>query len=310
MRIVDVVIIGSGPAGYTAAIYLGRAGIKPVLVSGLLEPGGALMKTGLVENFPGFEQGIEGPVLMQKMQKQAEKFFAQIISDDVVDIDFSDKIKLLKLSDGSALQARAVIIASGAKYRHLDIPGEAQFAGKGVSYCATCDGFFFSGKEVIVVGGGDTAIGEAIFLSSLAAKVTVIHRRDQLRATKTLIDKANSISNIEFIWDSVVAEIEGDESGVKGIIIKNAKASEKRTFACQGVFIAIGHNPSTAIFQNKLDLDDNGYIKVKANNTSTSEKGVFAAGDCTDGKYRQAVIASAGGAKAALDVDEYLKEID
>ncbi|MDR2748647.1 MAG: thioredoxin-disulfide reductase [Bifidobacteriaceae bacterium] len=303
----DVVIIGSGPAGYTAGIYLGRAGIKPVLISGLLEPGGSLMKTGIVENYPGFHDGIAGPDLMDKMEAQAKKFSTDIIPDDVVEVDLKSDIKKITLSSGESILAKSVIIATGAKYRHLGIASEEEFAGRGVSYCATCDGFFFSGKQVAVVGGGDTAVGEAIYLSSICSRVTVIHRRDQLRATKTLANRAKAIENIEFIWDSKVSKIEGDDSGVTKLQLENVHGSEKRSLDCAGVFIAIGHTPSTSIFENQIDMDSSGYIIVNDKGTQTSCKGVFAAGDCVDGKYRQAVIAAASGAKAALDADEHLQ---
>jgi thioredoxin reductase (NADPH) len=308
-NIKDVAIIGSGPAGYTAGVYLGRAGISPTLISGLLEPGGSLMKTGSVENYPGFQDGIAGPDLMDKMRSQAEKFNTSIIPDDAADVDLKSDIKKITLSDGETIFAKSVIIATGAKYRHLESPGEEEFAGKGVSYCATCDGFFFSGKEVAVVGGGDTAIGEAIYLSSLCSKVLVIHRRDQLRATKTLANKAKSINNIEFIWDSKVSSILGDEKGVNKLQIENVRGSEKRSLECSGVFIAIGHTPSTSLFRGQIEMDENGYILTSGKSTITSIPGVFAAGDCVDGKYRQAVIAAASGAKAALDADEFLQNI-
>ncbi|MDR2799328.1 MAG: thioredoxin-disulfide reductase [Bifidobacteriaceae bacterium] len=305
----DVVIIGSGPAGYTAGIYLGRAGIKPVLMTGLLEPGGSLMKTGAVENYPGFHEGIAGPDLMDKMQAQAEKFNTVIIPDDADEVDLKSDIKKITMSDRQTILAKSVIVATGATYRNLGIPGEEEYLGRGVSYCATCDGFFFSGKEVAVVGGGDTAIGEAIYLSSLCSKVSVIHRRDQLRATKTIADKAKSIENIEFVWDSKVSSILGDNAGVKKLQIENVRGSEKRSLDCSGVFIAIGHTPSTSLFKGQIEMDENGYILTREKSTLTSLPGVFAAGDCVDGKYRQAVIAAASGAKAALDADEFLQNI-
>ncbi|MDR3128352.1 MAG: thioredoxin-disulfide reductase [Bifidobacteriaceae bacterium] len=305
----DVIIIGSGPAGYTAAIYLGRAGIKPVLISGLLDSGGALMNTGLVENYAGFPDGIPGPELMQNMQSQAKKFNTDILVDDVIEVDFASDIKTLTLSDNSILKTKAVIVTTGAKYRHLGVLGEDEFAGKGVSYCATCDGFFFKDKAVAVVGGGDTAVGEAIFLSSLASKVTIIHRRDQLRATATIAAKAKSIPNIEFAWDSIVEEVKGDDAGVKSLELKNVHSLAKSQIDCSGVFVAIGHNPSTGIFRGKLKLNDLGYVIVNSPSTATSQLGVFAAGDCVDSKYRQAIIAAASGAKAALDVDEFLKGV-
>ncbi|MEM4134011.1 MAG: thioredoxin-disulfide reductase [Candidatus Micrarchaeia archaeon] len=306
MEIENVIIIGSGPAGLTAAIYAARAELKPIVISGM-QPGGQISQTTLVENFPGFPDGIMGPELMDNMRKQAEKFGTRFIDEEVVSVDFRNRPFTIK-TETNELKAKAVIIATGATAKWLGVPGESKLIGKGVSGCATCDGFFFKGKDVAVIGGGDTALEDAIFLTKFANSVTIIHRRDQLRATKIMQERAFANQKIKFIWDTVVTEILGEEK-VTGIRIKNVKTGEEKEMKIDGVFIAIGHSPATNLFKGQIEIDENGYI-IKKENTETSIKGVFVAGDVADKRYKQAIAAAGDGCKAAIDVEKYLQEKD
>ncbi|MEM3702547.1 MAG: thioredoxin-disulfide reductase [Candidatus Micrarchaeia archaeon] len=306
MEIENVIIIGSGPAGLTAAIYAARAELKPIVISGM-QPGGQISQTTLVENYPGFPDGIMGPELMDNMRKQAEKFGTRFIDEEVVSVDFRNRPFTIK-TETKELKSKAVIIASGATAKWLGVPGESKLIGKGVSGCATCDGFFFKGKDVAVIGGGDTALEDAIFLTKFANSVTIIHRRDQLRASKIMQEKAFANQKIKFIWDTVVTEIIGEEK-VTGIRIKNVKTGEEKEMKIDGVFVAIGHSPATNLFKGQIEIDENGYI-IKKENTETSVKGVFVAGDVADKRYKQAIAAAGDGCKAAIDVEKYLQEKD
>ncbi|HUT06234.1 MAG TPA: thioredoxin-disulfide reductase [Nitrosopumilaceae archaeon] len=300
----DVVIIGAGPSGYTAGIYCSRAGYDTLILSGIL-PGGQLVNTTEVENYPGFENGIMGPDLMIEMRKQTQRMGTTIIDDEVVNVDFRNSpFKILSASE--EYEGRAVIIATGANPRKLGLEGEKNFAGKGVSYCATCDGPFFRNQELIVVGGGDSAIEEATFLTKFASKIHLVHRRSELRASKIMQERALNNEKIDFHWDSEVIDIKGDQKMQKGII-RNIKTNEKTNLDVGGLFVAIGHTPNTALFKNQIDLDDEGYIKLK-NKTHTNIEGVFAAGDVHDRTYRQAITAAGFGCMAAIDVDKYLTE--
>lgn len=300
-----VLIIGSGPAGLTAAIYAARAELEPLMIEGV-ERGGQLMITTDVENYPGFSDGIMGPELMEQMRKQAERFGTRIVSSDVTAVDFSEQP--FKVSVGSdEYTADSIIISTGASARWLGIEGEARLRGYGVSACATCDGFFFREKELIVVGGGDTAMEEALFLTKFASKVTIIHRRDEFRASPIMVKRAVNHPNIDIIWDSVVEEVLGDTL-VTGALIRNVKTDEVTTFNADGIFIAIGHVPNTKVFDGVLDLDDTGYILTEPGTPVTSITGVFAAGDVTDKIYRQAVTAAGMGCQAALDAARFLDE--
>lgn len=299
-----VIIIGAGPAGYTAGIYSSRARHDTLILSGIL-PGGQLVNTTDVENYPGFENGIMGPDLMITMRKQTERMGAKIIDDEVVKVDF--KNKPFKVSTASTeYQADAVIIGTGANPRKLGLEGEQTFAGKGVSYCATCDGPFFRNLELVVVGGGDSAIEEATFLTKFATKVHLVHRRKELRASKIMQERAMNNSKIDFHWNSAVEEITGNEK-VQQVILKDVQSNEKSTLDVGGVFVAIGHEPNTKLFQDQVELDNQGYVVLK-NLTETSVPGVFAAGDVHDHRYRQAVTAAGYGCMAAIDVDKYLTE--
>ncbi len=300
----DVIIIGAGPAGYTAGIYCSRARHDTLIISGLL-PGGQLMNTTDVENYPGFEDGVMGPELMLTMRKQAERMKTTIMDDVVVNVDF--RAKPFKVLTGSEeYEAKAVIVCTGATPRKIGIEGEQTFSGKGVSYCATCDGAFFRNQDIAVVGGGDTCMEEAIFLTKFASKVHIIHRRDEFRASKIMQDRALSNENIEVHWNSVIDDIKGDQK-VQQIILKDTKTGENKTLEMGGVFVAIGHEPNTDLFKNQLEMDENGYI-IQKENTQTSVKGVFTAGDVHDHRYRQAVTAAGFGCMSAIDVDKYLSE--
>jgi len=301
----DVVIVGSGPSGYTAAIYAARAGYAPVVIAGAVNTGGALMNTTEVENFPGFPEAIMGPELMEKMQAQAEKFGAKIIFDDAVKLELTQPVKTIWTGNEEEYRARAVILALGSEYRHLDVAGEDRLAGHGVSYCATCDGFFFGDQDIVVVGGGDSALEEANFLTRFARKVTVVHRRNQLRASKIMQERAFANPKIEFAWNSKVDEILGDDS-VTGVRLQDTVTGEKRTLPVTGVFIAIGHDPRTPVLEGQVQLDAGGYIVVDGRSSRTNLPGVFACGDVVDHTYRQAVTAAASGCVAALDAQEYL----
>ena len=305
----DVIIIGSGPAGYTAAIYLGRAGYHPVVIAGALTPGGQLVNTTEVENFPGFPDGIMGPDLMDAMRKQAERFGAEIVYDDVVSADVQGDSKRVVLDGGDTYTARAVIVATGSQVRKLGVPGEAEYSGRGVSYCATCDGFFFRGKPIVVVGGGDSALTEADFLSRFGSSVTVIHRRDTFRASRILVDRAEKNPKIDFRMNAVVERVNGDdESGAHSVTIRDTVTGDTTEIPANGVFVAIGHTPATEFLHDALQLDEHGYITVDGASTRTSVPGVFAAGDVVDGVYRQAISAAGMGCRAALDAQAYLAE--
>lgn len=300
----DVVIIGAGPSGYTAGIYCARAGYDTLILSGLL-PGGQLVNTTEVENYPGFENGIMGPDLMIDMRKQSQRMGTTIIDDVVVDVDFRRKpYKVLTASE--EFEGRAVIIATGANPRKLGVEGEETFSGKGVSYCATCDGPFFRNQEILVVGGGDSAIEEATFLTKFASNVHLIHRRGELRASKIMQERAFNNEKIKFHFDSAVTEIKGDQK-IQQAVLKNLKTNEETTLDAGGLFVAIGHVPNTQLFKSQIDLDDEGYIVLK-NKTHTNMEGIFAAGDVHDRSYRQAITAAAFGCMAAIDVDKYLTE--
>jgi len=302
-----VVIMGSGPAGLTAALYSARADLEPIVFEGM-EAGGQLTLTTDVENYPGFPEGVLGPELMSSMKKQAERFGAQIVFGEVTNIDFTER-PFKVTTNGKELFADTFIISSGASAKMLGLDSEKDLLGYGVSTCATCDGFFFKDKEIVVVGGGDTAIEEALFLTKFGTKVTVIHRRDELRASKIMQDRAFANKKIEFIWDTVVEEIIGDrESGVSAVKVKNVKTDETSEVPCQGFFVAIGHTPNTKIFEGKLQMDENGYIITKEGSTQTNVPGVFAAGDVQDHIYRQAITAAGTGCMAAIDAERFLTE--
>jgi thioredoxin reductase (NADPH) len=300
----DVIIIGAGPAGYTAGIYCSRARRDTLILSGIL-PGGQLVNTTEVENYPGFENGIMGPDLMVAMRKQTERMGATIIDDEVIDVDFRHKpFKILTASE--EYECKAVIIATGASPRKLGLAGEQTFGGKGVSYCATCDGPFFRNQEIVVVGGGDSAIEEATFLTKFASKVHLVHRKHELRASKVMQERAFSNSKIQLHWNSIVLDIAG-ENKVQNVTLIDTKSSQKSTIPVGAVFVAIGHEPNTKIFVDRIELDEQGYIKLK-DHTKTNIPGVFAAGDVHDHRYRQAVTAAGFGCMAAIDVDKYLTE--
>ena len=302
-----MVIIGSGAAGLTAAIYASRANLKPLIIEGP-EPGGQLTITSDVENFPGFADPVAGPDLMAAMRKQAERMGVDVVSGRVTRVDLSSRPFSLEV-DGRGIAARSLIVATGASAQWLGLSSESALRGKGVSACATCDGFFFRGKEIAVVGGGDTAIEEALYLTNFASKVTVVHRRDELRASKIMQERALSNRKIEFAWNSVVDEILDVSGGeVTGLKLKDTKSGELRQLSCQGVFIAIGHKPSTEIFRGQLAMDEAGYIETKKSSMETSVAGVFAAGDCQDKKYRQAVTAAGTGCMAAIDAERWLQD--
>ena len=300
----DVVIIGAGPSGYTAGIYCSRAGYDTLILSGIL-PGGQLVNTTEVENYPGFENGIMGPDLMIDMRKQSQRMGTTIIDDEVVNVDFRHKpFKVLTASE--EYEGRAVIIATGANPRKMGLEGEQTFAGKGVSYCATCDGPFFRNMELVVVGGGDSAIEEATFLTKFATTVHLVHRREELRASKVMQERALNNEKIKFHWNSAVTDIKGDQK-MQQAVLKNLKTNEESTIDVGGLFVAIGHEPNTKLFKNQIDLDDKGYVALK-DKTHTNVEGVFAAGDVHDRNYRQAITAAAFGCMAAIDVDKYLTE--
>lgn len=300
-----VLIIGSGPAGYTAAIYAARAGLDPLLVTGM-QPGGQLTITTEVENYPGFADIIQGPWLMDQMKAQAEHVGTRIVSDFITDVTLSARPFTAQSDSGTTYTADTLIIATGATARWLGLPSEEAFQGKGVSACATCDGFFYRGKEVAVIGGGNTAVEEALFLTNFCKKVTLVHRRDELRAEKILQQRLFENDKVEVIWDSALEEILGDETGVTALRLKNLKSKNETKLPVHGVFIAIGHEPATGIFKGKLEMDKTGYIITAGDSTATSIQGVFAAGDVTDHVYRQAVTAAGMGCMAALEADRFL----
>ena len=303
----EIIIVGSGPAGYTAAIYAGRAEMKPLVIAGQLDAGGALMTTTEVENFPGFPAGIQGPDLMATMQEQAERFGAEILFEDAVSVELDGAIKTVTVEDGTVYRAKALIIATGSAYRNLGVEGEDRLSGKGVSWCATCDGFFFKDKEIVVVGGGDSAVEEATFLTRFADKVTLVHRRDALRASKIMARRAEADEKLEFAWNSQVVSINGDDA-VESVTLLDTETGQERTLPVSAVFEAIGHVPRSDLFVGKLDLDPQGYILTQGRSTLTSIPGVFAAGDVVDHTYRQAVTAAGSGCQAALDAERWLAD--
>lgn len=302
----DVVIIGSGPAGYTAALYAARARLSPLVFEGSVTSGGALMNTTDVENYPGFPDGVLGPDLMDAIRKQAEHFGAELVPDDVTEVDLTASPKVIRAS-GDTFLAKAVIIATGSSYRELGVPGEKRLSGHGVSWCATCDGFFFRDQDIAVAGGGDSAMEEATFLTRFARSVTVIHRRDALRASKIMQDRALANPKIRFAWDSEVAEVVGEDR-VTGLRLRHVKTGAESTLEVSGIFIAIGHDPRSELFTGVLATDAEGYLLVDQPSTRTAIEGVFAAGDVVDHTYRQAVTAAGTGCAAALDAERWLAD--
>ena len=310
-RLVRCAIVGSGPAGYTAAIYAARALLNPILIAGI-QPGGQLTITTDVENYPGFADVIQGPWLMDQMRAQAEHVGTELINDIVLEADLSHRPFTLKLDSGAVIKAETLIIATGAQAKWLGLPSEQKFQGFGVSACATCDGFFYRGREVVVVGGGNTAVEEALFLTNFASKVTVVHRRDEFRAERILQERLFANPKIEVIWNSGVDEVNGtsDPLGVTGVVLKDLNTGATREVACDGLFVAIGHAPASALFKGQLEMDAAGYLKIKPGTASTAVKGVYAAGDVTDDVYRQAVTAAGMGCMAALEAVRFLAEED
>lgn len=306
MSVRDIIIIGSGPAGYTAAIYTARAGLNPLLIAGEVTAGGALMNTTEVENFPGFPEGIQGPDLMANMLAQAERFGCEILYEDALEVSLAGEEKKVVTSEGEYL-ARRVILSMGSEYRKLNVPGEAELSGRGVSYCATCDGFFFKDQHLAVVGGGDSAMEEALFLTKFAKKVTVIHRRDQLRASQIMAERAAANPKIDFAWNSTVAQING-ENKVESLTLKSTVDGTESTLDATGVFVAIGHEPRSQLVNGQVDLDEAGYVRVNEPGTATNLKDVFACGDLVDHTYRQAITAAGSGCRAALDAERSLAD--
>ncbi|HET9082386.1 MAG TPA: thioredoxin-disulfide reductase [Trebonia sp.] len=300
----DVIIVGSGPAGYTAAVYTARAGLAPLVFEGSVTAGGALMQTTEVENFPGFPDAVLGPDLMGSMRKQAQRFGAELVADDVTSVDLLASPKVVRAGE-LEYRAHAVIIATGSQYRQLGVPGEKELSGHGVSWCATCDGFFFRDQDIAVIGGGDSALEEALFLTRFARSVTVIHRREALRASKVMQDRALANPKIRFLWDSVVTEIAG-EGKVSGVKVRDVKTGREQTVAVTGVFEAIGHDPRSELFAGQLAADADGYLLVESPSTRTAVEGVFACGDVVDRTYQQAVTAAGAGCSAAIDAERWL----
>ena len=304
-KVHEVVIVGSGPAGYTAAIYAARAQLSPILYEGSVTAGGALMNTTEVENFPGFTDAIMGPDLMESMRKQALRFGATILTDDIVEMDLSSQIKVLKDGSGNTVRTRSVILAMGSAYREIGLPNEKRLSGRGVSWCATCDGFFFRDQEIAVVGGGDSAVEEATFLTRFASKVVLIHRRDSLRASKIMAERALANSKIEFLWNHEVVDVFG-ENKVDSLQLRNTVTGELSTRAFSGMFVAIGHDPRSELVKGQINTDAEGYVEVIGNSTLTNQEGVFACGDLVDHTYRQAITAAGSGCQAALDAERFL----
>ena len=302
----DVIVIGSGPAGYTAALYAARARLSPLVFEGSVTSGGALMNTTDVENYPGFPDGVLGPDLMDQLRKQAERFGAELLAEDVTEVDLTATPKVVRAGEDIYL-ARTVIIATGSGYRELGVPGEKRLSGHGVSWCATCDGFFFREQDIAVIGGGDTAMEEATFLTRFARSVTIVHRRDTLRASKIMQDRASSNPKIRFVWDSEVADVLGEDR-VTGLRLKNVKTGEESVLEVTGLFVAIGHDPRSELFKDQLATDADGYLRVEQPFTRTALDGVFAAGDVVDRTYRQAVTAAGTGCSAAIDAERWLAD--
>lgn len=301
----NLIIIGSGPSGYTAALYAARAQLHPLVFEGAVTAGGALMNTTEVENFPGFPEGIMGPALMENMRAQADRFGAEFITDDVMSVDFSGPTKTVTDGSGKTYSAKAIILAMGSAYRELGVPNEKRLSGHGVSWCATCDGFFFRGQTIAVVGGGDSAVEEATFLTRFAEKVYLIHRRDALRASKIMIERAEKDPKLEFVWNSKVVDVLGDEQ-VSAVRLRNTVDGTESELAVTGLFVAIGHDPRNELIKGIIDLDDAGYVQVQGRSTATNIDGVFAAGDLVDHTYRQAITAAGSGCAAALDAERWL----
>ncbi len=304
----NVIIIGSGPAGYTAAVYAARASIEPLMFEGSVTAGGALMNTTEVENFPGFRDGIQGPALMDEMRAQAERFGAEMIADDVVEVDLTGDVKVVKTATDT-YTARSVILATGSGYRKLGLPREEELSGRGVSWCATCDGFFFRDQHIAVVGGGDSAIEEATFLTRFGSKVSLIHRRGELRASKIMQERAFADPKLEMIWNSEIAAINGADR-LEGVTLRDTVTGEESELAATGLFIAIGHDPRSELLQGQVDLDDDGYVLVDHPSTATNLRGVFACGDLVDHHYRQAITAAGTGCAAALDAERFIAALD
>ncbi len=301
----EVIIVGSGPAGYTAAIYAARANLHPLVITGSVTAGGALMNTTEVENFPGFPEGIMGPDLMEHMRAQAERFGAELMADDAVALDLAGAVKSVTVGGGETYQARSVILAMGSAYRELGLPNEKALSGHGVSWCATCDGFFFRDQDIAVVGGGDSAIEEATFLTKFARSVTIVHRRDALRASKIMVERATANPKIHFAWDSVVDTIHGTDR-LTGLTLRDVHTGKTRELAVTGLFVAIGHDPRSELITGAVELDAEGYVVCQARSTLTSLPGVFACGDLVDHTYRQAITAAGSGCAAALDAERFL----
>jgi thioredoxin reductase (NADPH) len=304
----DVIIIGSGPAGYTAAIYAARAQLKPIVFEGAVTAGGALMNTTEVENFPGFQDGIMGPALMENMRAQAVKFGANLITDDVTAANLNGDVKTVVDGEGREYKAHSVILATGSSYRELGIENEKRLSGHGVSWCATCDGFFFRDQDIAVVGGGDSAVEEATFLTRFAKSVTMIHRRDELRASKIMAERAHNDPKISFAWNSEVTELQGDAK-LSGVTIRDINTGETRQLSVTGLFVAIGHDPRSELLKGQVDLDPQGYVLTGAGTTATNLSGVFACGDLVDHTYRQAITAAGTGCSAALDAERFLANL-
>lgn len=304
----DVIIIGSGPAGYTAAIYAARAQLKPIVFEGAVTAGGALMNTTEVENFPGFEDGIMGPALMENMRAQAVRFGANLITDDVMATNLTGDVKTVVDGEGREYKAHAIILATGSSYRELGIDNEKRLSGHGISWCATCDGFFFRDQDIAVVGGGDSAVEEATFLTRFAKSVTMIHRRDELRASKIMAERAHNDPKIHFAWNSEVSELHG-EAKLSGVSIRDIKTGDTRELAVTGLFVAIGHDPRSGLLKGQVDLDPAGYVLTQAGTTATNLSGVFACGDLVDHTYRQAITAAGTGCSAALDAERFLSNL-
>lgn len=305
----NVIIIGSGPAGYTAAIYAARAGLDPLVFAGSIDAGGALMTTTDVENFPGFPEGVMGPELMANLQQQAERFGADVRLEDIEKMDLTGELKSVTTSDEETFHARSVILAMGSAYKELGLPEEKKFTGHGLSWCATCDGFFFKDQHLVVVGGGDSAMEEALFLTRFASQVTIVHRRDELRASKIMADRAMADPKIRFEWNSQVTQILGEDR-VTGVRLRDTLTGAERDLDAGAVFVAIGHLPRTELVRGQVELNDGGYILVAAPTTKTNLTGVFAAGDVVDDRYRQAITAAGTGCAAALDAEKFLADLD